>query len=213
MKYNNTVFKHIEFIASYPGISKMQIDEIPEFAFIGRSNVGKSSLINMLCDRKALAKVSSTPGKTQLINAFLINKKWRLIDLPGYGYAKTSKSLRSSWGKMIENYLSKRENICCAFILVDSRVDPQTIDIEFIEWCAENNIPMAIVFTKIDKLTKNQLIRQVQVFKNKLSSSFTELPNMFVTSSSTKEGRTEVLEFINEIIISFEKHMDESSEK
>src|SRR5690349_2488737 len=115
------IFKSIEFIASYPSISKMPVDEVPEFAFIGRSNVGKSSLINMLCDRKALAKVSSTPGKTQLINSFVINKKWRLVDLPGYGYAKITKSIRETWGKMIENYLSKRENICCTFILIDSR--------------------------------------------------------------------------------------------
>ena len=207
------VFKSIEFIASYPSISKMPIDEIPEFAFIGRSNVGKSSLINMLCDRKALAKVSSTPGKTQLINSFVINKKWRLVDLPGYGYAKITKSIRETWGKMIENYLSKRENICCTFILIDSRVAPQKIDTEFITWCVENEIPIALVFTKTDKLTKNQLNKNIKEYESSLKPHFNELPVMFQTSAVSTTGRTELLDYINEIVISFEKHMDESRKK
>ncbi len=173
-----------------------------EFAFIGRSNVGKSSLINLLVNRKSLAKTSSTPGKTQLINHFLINNAWYLVDLPGYGYASVSKSAKSTWGPMIENYLKQRENLTTTFILIDPRLTPQPIDLSFIQWMGEEGISFSIVFTKADKLSKNQLSKAVMLWETKLQQTWSELPMMFATSASTKSGRDELLEYIGSLLTS-----------
>ena len=169
---------------------------MPEYAFIGRSNVGKSSLINMLTARKGLAKTSASPGKTQLINHFQINKKWYLVDLPGYGYARASKTSKESWGKMIKDYLEKRKNLQTVFVLIDVRLDPQEIDLNFIKWVGEKQIPIAIVYTKSDKISKQQVIFSVEQFKKALLKSWAELPLMFITSSEKKIGRDEILGFI-----------------
>lgn len=170
---------------------------MPEYAFIGRSNVGKSSLINMLASRKALAKTSSTPGKTQLINHFLINKKWYLVDLPGYGYAKASKASKAQWNKMIRDYLEKRPNLMTVFILIDIRLEPQTIDLNFIKWTGEKEIPLALVFTKSDKISKQQIVYSVELFKKSLLKNWEELPLMFITSAEKRKGGEEILDYID----------------
>lgn len=170
----------------------------PEFAFIGRSNVGKSSLINMLCNVKDLAKTSSKPGKTQLINHFIIDEKWYLVDLPGYGYAKTSKSNLEKFEALISNYITKRKNLVCVFILIDSRLELQQIDAEFMEWCAEKEIPFVIVFTKIDKLGKNQWTSNLTKYKKQLLSTWEELPQYFETSAEKKIGSKDILNYIEE---------------
>lgn len=169
---------------------------LPEFAFIGRSNVGKSSLINMLMQRKSLAKTSGTPGKTQLINHFLINDTWYLVDLPGYGYAKIAKTERMKWEGMIYDYLRYRPNLVCTFVLVDSRHDPQTIDLEFMELLGEEGVPFHIVFTKADKVKKSELDGQITRYKQKLLESWEELPPSFVTSAEKGDGREALLEAI-----------------
>ena len=161
--------KTANFFVSSQKISQCPKPNLPEYAFIGRSNVGKSSLINMLTGHKDLAKTSSTPGKTKLINHFIINESWYLVDLPGYGFAKLSKSIKEKWQKMIEDYLSYRENLMCIFVLVDSRLEPQKIDLQFIEWLGTNQIPFSIVFTKTDKISEKQLAKSVDLFKAKLS--------------------------------------------
>jgi GTP-binding protein len=189
-----------EFIISNTQVNKCPTPDKPEFAFIGRSNVGKSSLINMLTLRKNLAKTSSTPGKTQTINHFLINKKWYLVDLPGYGYATVSKSAKAGWSEMIESYFKKRENLYCTFILIDSRLDPQTKDIEFINWLGGLGIPIAIVFTKIDKIKQSELAQSRKKFEARLLKDWEELPPVFITSSEKKTGRNHLLEFINQAI-------------
>src|SRR5688572_17169134 len=158
-----------EFLTSSPDYKLCPPPDKPEFAFIGRSNVGKSSLINSLVNRKGLAKTSGTPGKTQVINHFIINNSWYLVDLPGYGYSKTSKENRVKWDTMIRDYLDKRENLLCTLLLIDSRLEPQNIDTEFMNWLGENAIPFVIVFTKTDKLTKNQLLKNVTHYKKELS--------------------------------------------
>ena len=190
--------KEAEFKVSNTHYEKCPAPVLPEYAFIGRSNVGKSSLINMLTSRKGLAKTSTTPGKTQLINHFLINKKWYLVDLPGYGYAKVSKASKSTWDKMIRNYLEKRKNLMTVFILIDIRLDPQPIDISFIKWVGEKQIPLAIVFTKSDKISKQQVIFSVEQFKKTLLKTWAELPLLFITSSEKKIGKDEILDFISE---------------
>ncbi len=157
-----------EFISSYADVSKCPTPDKPEFAFIGRSNVGKSSLINMLTSSKKLAKISVTPGKTQTINHYLINSSWYLVDLPGYGYATVSKSTRAGFGVMIENYILKRENLTCLFILIDSRLPPQAIDLDFIEWAGSKEVPLALLFTKIDKLKHNELQKNFKLYQNTL---------------------------------------------
>lgn len=172
---------------------------LPEYAFIGRSNVGKSSLINMLCNNKGLAKTSSTPGKTQLINHFLINENWFLCDLPGYGYAKVSKMDREKWGKMIKQYLHNRENLMNTFVLLDSRIKPMQIDIDFMLELGENEIPFSIIFTKSDKLKVNELAKNIAVYKKEILMHWEELPPYFITSSEKKKGKEEVLEYIDEI--------------
>ena len=183
-----------DFITSSAEFSKCPPADKPEYAFIGRSNVGKSSLINALVDRIGLAKTSGKPGKTQLINHFLINKDWYLVDLPGYGYAKVSKSDRTNWVKMINDYLFKRESLMCVFVLIDSRIEPQKIDIEFITKMGTNGIPIAIVFTKTDKLTKTKLETFLKTYEDKLLETWDELPPTFVTSAVSKTGREAILE-------------------
>lgn len=185
------------FISSFSDVSKCPSPDRPEFAFIGRSNVGKSSLINMLTNTRKLAKTSVTPGKTQTINHFLINDVWYLVDLPGYGYASVSKSLRQGFGKMIEDYVLKRENLYCLFILLDSRLPPQKIDLSFIEWAGGNNIPLALVFTKTDKLKSNELQKNMANYRRTLLEQWEELPPLFYTSAEKKLGRDELLEFMD----------------
>ena len=172
-------------------------DRIPEYAFIGRSNVGKSSLINMLMERKKLAKTSGTPGKTQLINHFKINDEWFLVDLPGYGYAKVSKKKRTIFQYFIENYFNEREQLVCTFVLIDSRHDPQKIDLDFMEFLGKNQIPFCIVFTKADKLPSSKLNKQITSYKKKLLNHWETLPTSFLTSSSSGLGRDEFLKFID----------------
>lgn len=171
----------------------------PEYAFIGRSNVGKSSLINMLCKRKALAKVSSTPGKTQLINHFDIDDSWFLVDLPGYGYAKVSKTLREKFGKLIMDYIASRENLMCLFILVDSRIPMQKIDFEFMNTMVAAGVPIAIVFTKTDKLNKTQYATNMKKYEEELLQHWEELPPIFYTSAEKGWGREEIIHFIDEV--------------
>lgn len=192
--------KSAKFISSYTALEKLPQNGMPELAFIGRSNVGKSSLINMLCDQQKLAKTSSTPGKTQTINHFLIDEAWYLVDLPGYGYAKVSKKLRDNWGEMIRQYLKKRETLYCVFVLIDSRVPPQKIDIEFINWLGENDIPLSIVFTKADKLKAGELDDNVEAFKKELLKYWEELPVSFISSAEKKTGKEELLTYFNEIV-------------
>ena len=181
---------------SNSNVTKAPKDRIPEYAFIGRSNVGKSSLINMLMGRKDLAKISGKPGKTQLINHFKINNDWFLVDLPGYGYAKISKKKRTIFQYFIENYFKEREQLVCTFVLIDSRHDPQKIDLEFMKFLGENQIPFCIVFTKADKLGSSTLNKQIVSYKKKLLNNWETLPTSFVTSSSTGLGKDEFLEFI-----------------
>jgi GTP-binding protein len=170
---------------------------LQEYAFIGRSNVGKSSLINMLCGNNKLAKVSATPGKTQLINHFIINNAWYLVDLPGYGFAKTSKDKRTRFATIIYDYCKKRESLVCLFVLLDSRLPLQKIDLEFLLWCGENEIPISIIYTKADKNSKNELARNIKSIEKELLKHWDELPNSFVTSAETQVGRTDVLDFIS----------------
>ena len=185
------------FLISNTDYKKCPQDDVPDFAFIGRSNVGKSSLINMLCNHKNLAKTSSKPGKTQLINHFSINdKQWYLVDLPGYGYARTSKTNREQWEGMIVNYLCERENLYCIFVLIDSRLDPQKIDLEFIDWLGEQGLPFVLAFTKTDKISPVQVDKNIAAFKRELSKSWDEIPPIFKTSANEKKGKDEILEFI-----------------
>jgi GTP-binding protein len=189
-----------EFVSSHADVKKAPPPDKPEFAFIGRSNVGKSSLINMLTNKKKLAKISATPGKTQTINHFIINEEWYLVDLPGYGYAKTSRDKRYEFGQMIEQYILQRENLNCLFILLDSRLEPQKNDLAFIQWCGEKEIPIGLVFTKSDKLTKNQLNQNFAHYKKTLLVMWDELPPVFITSSTEKRGQDELLTFIDQTL-------------
>ena len=192
--------KSAEFIMSNSDVAKCPKDLIPEYAFIGRSNVGKSSLINMLTQRKSLAKTSGRPGKTQLINHFKINDEWFLVDLPGYGYARVSKSTKKVFQKFITEYFSKRRQLVCGFVLVDIRHEPQKIDMEFMQWLGENQIPFCIIFTKADKLRPSQIDKHVAKYREKLLEDvWEEMPHHFVTSSSKAIGRDEVLEYIDQI--------------
>ena len=185
-----------EFVSSYADVRKCPAPDKPEFAFIGRSNVGKSSLINMLTQRKQLAKTSVKPGKTQTINHFIMNNAWYLVDLPGYGYASVSKDKRAGFGKIIEQYVLQRENLHCLFILIDARLEPQKIDLEFIQWSGSKEIPLALVFTKADKLKKNDLHKNLSRYESTLLQTWEELPPIIVTSATEKTGRSELLTFI-----------------
>ncbi|POY38330.1 YihA family ribosome biogenesis GTP-binding protein [Solitalea longa] len=193
------IIKSAEFVCSNTQISKLPEPTLPEYAFIGRSNVGKSSLINMITSVKGLAKTSQTPGKTQLINHFIINKNWFLVDLPGYGFARVSKSLAEKWEKFIRQYLSKRENLQCVMVLVDSRLEPQKLDLQFIDSLGEMGLPFVVVFTKSDKQSKGKTATNVQLFKNELLKNWEELPDIFITSSEDKTGRDELISFIDQI--------------
>ncbi|PKP33824.1 MAG: YihA family ribosome biogenesis GTP-binding protein [Bacteroidetes bacterium HGW-Bacteroidetes-17] len=192
------IIKSADFVISNQEVSKCPKTDLPEYAFIGRSNVGKSSLINMLTNRKKLAKTSSTPGKTQLINHYLINEEWYLVDLPGYGFAKISKSAREKWGELIHQYLMKRKNLRCTFILIDARIEPQKIDLEFMEWLGINQLPFVIVFTKSDKLNKTELINNIERYKSTLLEKWTELPQFIVSSSITSQGRDAIYDLITD---------------
>lgn len=192
--------KSAEFVKSSSDYRQSPKADRAEFAFIGRSNVGKSSLINALVNKKDLAKTSSQPGKTQLINHFLIDSQWYLVDLPGYGYAKVSKSSREVWGKMIRNYILKRENLLNLYVLVDSRLTPQKIDIEFINFLGENAVPFTIVFTKIDKQSAGKTEENLEVYKQELLKYWEELPNIILTSAEKRKGLDELLDSIKSII-------------
>ena len=196
-----------EYSISSPTVGMCPKDTKPEYAFIGRSNVGKSSLINMLCNHKGLAKTSSTPGKTLLINHFIINKEWYLVDLPGYGYAKRSKTQRDKLEQMIAQYILQRQQLTNVFVLIDIRHDPQTIDREFIDWLGQSQIPFCIVFTKADKLSKAELERNVEAYKQRLMEDWEELPPVFITSSESKLGREEILDFIEQQNLELEKYL------
>jgi len=187
-----------EFISSYADVNKCPTDGRPEFAFIGRSNVGKSSLINMLTNLRRLAKISSTPGKTQTINHFLINQSWYLVDLPGYGYANANKTTRAGFGKIIEGYLSNRESLSGLFILIDARLEPQAIDLDFIQWASSHDLPLALVFTKIDKLKRNELQKNLKQYEKTILSRWEEMPEFILTSATTRSGRDELLAVIEE---------------
>lgn len=192
------LIKDAKFVKSSAHYKDCPESSLPEYAFIGRSNVGKSSLINMICDRKSLAKTSSKPGKTQLINHFIINDQWHLVDLPGYGWSKVSKAKKADWGQMIEEYLLRRENLLCVFVLFDSRLEPQEIDYNFLEWLGEKEIPFVLAFTKIDKQSRNQFQSVKARHIKKLKLKWLELPQMFFTSAVKREGAGEILKFIEE---------------
>lgn len=188
-----------EFTLSAPNVSMCPNDDKPEYAFIGRSNVGKSSLINMICRNKKLAKTSATPGKTLLINHFIINREWYLVDLPGYGYAKRSKTEIKKLEQMIHGYILQREQLTNVFVLVDIRHEPQKIDLDFINWLGQSQIPFTIIFTKADKLSVSKAQANVAAYKRKLEETWEELPPIFVTSSESRQGRDEILNYIESI--------------
>ena len=190
--------KSADFVISNTNIDKCPKERIPEYAFIGRSNVGKSSLINMLTGRKSLAKTSGKPGKTKLINHFKINNNWFLVDLPGYGYAKVSKKNRSIFAKFIYEYLEKRENLICTFVLVDSRHEPQKIDMLFMEWLGQNQIPFVIIFTKMDKLSSSQLNKNIAKYKTEMLKTWEDIPQTFRSSAESGLGKFEILKFIEQ---------------
>ncbi len=195
--------KESMFVGSFVSERQCPGDRKPEYAFIGRSNVGKSSLINMLCGRRDLAKVSNKPGKTQTLNYYLIDKSWYIVDLPGYGYAKISKKKRYEWEKMIEGYMLKRQTLGCAFTLIDLNVPPQQIDIEFMNWMGKMRIPFVIVYTKTDKMGISKRNKQLQMFRDEMHKYWNELPQEFITSSEKKTGQEEILDFINELNTQF----------
>jgi len=194
-----------KFVISNTDVGKCPNEPYPEYAFIGRSNVGKSSLINMLTGHKNLAKTSGKPGKTQLINHFLINDNWYLVDLPGYGYAKVSKDKRKTFQKFIKDYFNKRMQLACTFVLIDSRHEPQKIDLEFMEFLGENGIPFCIVFTKTDKLGKTGLEKNLAHYKKVMLESWEEMPTTFLTSSVDSSGKKEILSFIGQVNLSLKQ--------
>ena len=205
---------HADYLISSPSVEKCPDPNKAEYAFIGRSNVGKSSLINMLCNKKDLAKVSSSPGKTQMINHFIIvssdKREWYLVDLPGYGYAKRSIKQRNSWQKMIEGYIQKRQNLVNLFVLIDSRLKPQKIDLEFINQLGEWQMPFALVFTKADKSTQREAANNVNDFLKELLKTWEEVPPHFLTSAVKKTGAKQILNFINESNTSFQAHRNKA---
>ncbi len=197
--------KTAQFVISNTDVAKCPAPLMPEYAFIGRSNVGKSSLINMLCDRKNMAKTSGKPGKTQLINHFIINENptkpgygWYLVDLPGYGFAQVSKDQKEKWNKFIEEYILNRQNLMCMMVLLDSRLPQQKVDLDFMNWLGEHEIPFVMVFTKIDKLSKKKISDNLKSYKEEMGKHWDELPKCFYTSAENKEGKKELLTFIEE---------------
>ncbi|MFV0398420.1 MAG: ribosome biogenesis GTP-binding protein YihA/YsxC [Bacteroidales bacterium] len=193
------LIKDAEYVIGNTDVQKCPEGNLPEYAFIGRSNVGKSSLINMLTNRKGLAMTSSKPGKTMLINHFIINSDWYLVDLPGYGYARQSKDSRAKIQQIIEDYILERQQLTNLFVLIDSRIEPQKIDLEFMEWLGENEVPFSIVFTKTDKNSATRTRLNLDTYKEKLLEQWEELPPIFITSSETRVGREEILNYIEEI--------------
>jgi GTP-binding protein len=189
-----------QFVKSSVQLSQLPSSEIPEFAFIGRSNVGKSSLINTLTSSKGLAKTSGSPGKTQAINHFIINEKWHLVDLPGYGFAKVSQATRAEWESLMKSYFLNRKQLITTFVLIDIRLEPQKNDLDFIEFLGTNGVPFSIVFTKSDKLTPNQALKKVNDYKTSLLTSWEELPPVFVTSATNRTGKDELLQYIQGLI-------------
>lgn len=200
------MIKDAKFVKSSDSLSVCPETNLPEFAFIGRSNVGKSSLINMLAGNKKLAKTSSTPGKTQLINHFIIDDEWYLVDLPGYGYAKASKTSREKWEKMIHNYLSKRENLACVFLLIDIRIKPQQNDLDFANMLGEMGIPFVILYTKSDKINQKTVSDNKSLFENAMLESWEAMPTNITTSALKKTGKEKVLNLIGETIEKWEKN-------
>jgi GTP-binding protein len=203
------IVKDAKFVISNTDYRKCPQDGRLEYAFIGRSNVGKSSLINMLTNRKGLAMTSSKPGKTQLINHFIINDDWYLVDLPGYGYAQRGKQGRESIRQIIDSYINERMELTCLFLLLDCRHEPQQIDLDFIQWLGENGVPFVIVFTKIDKISKSRLHINTQLYSDRLKETWDELPPIFYTSSEHKIGRDEVLDYIEQISNDIKSNRDE----
>lgn len=191
--------KEAQFVVSNTDVEKCPAADKPEYAFIGRSNVGKSSLINMLTNKKTLAKISGKPGKTRLINHFLVDQEWYLVDLPGYGYAKVPKAERLKWEKMLRNYILKRENLYCLFVLIDSRHPAQKVDLEFMEWLGVSQIPFSIVFTKSDKLKPVELERNLKAYEEKMFETWEVMPSYFVSSSDTGVGKDEILGYIDRV--------------
>ncbi len=191
--------KTAHFVISNTDVAKCPPEALPEYAFIGRSNVGKSSLINMLMGRNKLAKTSGKPGKTQLINHFIVNNNWFLVDLPGYGYAKTSKTTRAVFQSFITKYFFKRKQLSCAFVLIDIRLKPQKIDLDFMQKLGENAIPFCIIFTKVDKIKSNQINKNIAIYQETMMETWEEMPTYFITSATKKTGRDEVLHFIGQI--------------
>jgi GTP-binding protein len=192
--------RQVEFVKSSAGLKQCPEANKPEFAFIGRSNVGKSSLINMLCNRNKLAKTSTRPGKTQLLNHFLVDNAWYLVDLPGYGYAKVSKGQRREFKGMILNYIEKRTSLICTFVLIDSRHEPQQVDIDFLEWMGMKGLPFVLVFTKTDKMGKTLAQSSIAKYRKTLLKTWEELPPVFMSSAVKKEGRGEILGYIGELL-------------
>lgn len=199
MKPSDRYFPQAEFVTSNSDAAKCPKPDRPEYAFIGRSNVGKSSLINMIMQRNGLAKTSSTPGKTQLINHFGVDDAWYLVDLPGYGFAKVPKPIRQQIEKMIQDYILERENLANVFVLIDSRHTPQLIDLEFMEWLGQNAIPFAMVFTKLDKLKPSERTLKLTAYNEKMLESWEELPIQFLTSAESTEGRDELMRYIGKL--------------
>jgi GTP-binding protein len=199
MKSFKMDIKSAAFVSSFTDYQQCPEIDIPEYAFVGRSNVGKSSLINMLLDRKNLAKTSQTPGKTQLINFFLINNSWHLVDLPGYGFAKVKKSISKDFNRIIKDYAEFRTNLVCLFVLIDARHKPQQNDLLFMQWLGERQIPFAIIFTKTDKLKELALERNIQFYKQEMLKEWESLPDLFLTSAENKRGRNELLDYIDRL--------------
>jgi len=193
------IIKTAKFLMSNTDYKKCPSPDLNEYAFIGRSNVGKSSLINMITDNKSLAKISSNPGKTQMINHFIINENWYLVDLPGYGFAKISKKMRAKFRKMIDDYILNRQNLVSIFVLIDSRHDAQKIDLEFINWLGSQGVPFGIIFTKADKLGVNALKKQIDKYRETLAEYWETLPPNFISSSVTKRGKEEILSYIEDL--------------
>ena len=201
-KFGDMEIKSAVFVISNTNVKQCPAGKLPEYAFIGRSNVGKSSLINMITHQRQLALTSQKPGKTQLINHFLINENWYLVDLPGYGYAQRGKSGRQNIRKIIETYILEREQLTCLFVLIDCRHEPQKIDLEFMEWLGQSGIPFAIIFTKTDKISKGKLAENVETYRNIMFETWEELPPMLFTSAEKREGREELLAYIEAVNVS-----------